>query len=132
MATVSNDFSRFRIVNLHDDRPGRGPFVVTQRGSNPGDPALAEHEYVLGRNGEWVEWTEVLAGGEQGFEEVVFDTIEEVIVAVEGLKGGAAVRVPSRSADEVLAQLERLQANGGIREEIRRLLVARHERKSAR
>lgn len=132
MSSVSNDFSRFQIVNLHADSPGRGPFMVTQRGSTPGDLLLAEHDFMLSRTGEWVEWTEVLGGGPGGWEAVIFDSVQEVLEAVETLAGPPRVRPATRSADEVLAQLDRVQSNGGIREEIRRLLAERLARRAGK
>ena len=132
MAAVSNDFSRFQIVNLHDDSPGRGPFMVTQRGSIPSDASLMDHDFMLSRGGEWVDWMEVLGGDPAAWEEVVFDTIQDVLEVVELLSGPARVRVGRRPADEVLAQLARVASNGGIREEIRRLLAERSVRRAER
>lgn len=132
MAVISNDFSRFQIVNLHDDTPGRGPFMVTQHGSLPDDVMLAEHDFMLACSGEWVEWTEVLGGGPELVEEVVFDTVQQVLETVERLVGAVRVRRESRRPEEVMAQITRVESNGGIREEIRRMLVQRLERRAAR
>lgn len=55
--TISNHFPDFRLLNVaatthHPER--RGPYMVTQTGSAPGDPTQRECTFALTRKGTWM------------------------------------------------------------------------------
>lgn len=129
MASVSNDLSRFVIVNVDPESPVRGPFVIAQRGSDPNDPRLIERGWALARDGAWVEWAQVIGDSGDAIEELIYDTTREVVEALDNLSGKARIRRLNRDPHVVLNELDQVEARGGIAAAIRRALAERPPRK---
>lgn len=65
---------------MDPDSSDRGPFLVTQIGSTPGDPQYREIFWVLRRNGSWADMNYYLATGRlDSLDECLFDNAAAVI-----------------------------------------------------
>jgi hypothetical protein len=127
MATVTNDFARFTIVNLDPESPARGPFIVSQQGSDPQDPKVQVCTYLLTRDGEWVRWASVFAVPGGMADDLLFDSAKEMVEVVERLTGKAKFRRLEVDAKASLAKIEEIEAAGGLRVAIRYLLDKRKQ-----
>jgi len=90
-ATISNRFSDFKLLELsqttdHPDK--RGPYMVAQTGSAPGDPAQRECTFALTKRGTWLHhYILFMLPQDVRDEIVVFETVAEVMDLAEGLVG---------------------------------------------
>ena len=128
MANLSNDFSRFVVINLHDDHPGRGPYVVAQTATDPEDPTLAGRDYVLSREADWIDWLEVISGPPELFDEVIFDEIGQMLAVIDRLVGAARIRRLECDRTVVAMKLRSIGDSEGLRSLIRRFLREREQR----
>lgn len=126
MSTLQNDFARFTIVNLEPDSPSRGPFIVAQNGSAPGDPRVRNKVHLLARDGTWVDMTVLFTDPLSAARDLLFDTVGEMLGVIEKLVGPAVVRPVVIDAEQSLAEIERIEASGGLRAAIRTMIDARH------
>lgn len=127
MSTLQNDFARFTIVNLEPDSPSRGPFIVAQNGSAPGDPRVRNKIHLLARDGTWVDFAVLFTEPAAMAADLLFDTVAEMIGVIEKLTGPAVVRPIVLDAEQSLAEIERIEASGGLRAAIRTMIEARHK-----
>lgn len=125
MSTLQNDFARFTIVNLEPDAPSRGPFLVAQNGSAPGDPRVRSKIHLLARDGTWVDMAVIFTNPAAMAGDLLFDTATEMVAVIEKLTGPAVVRPIEINAEEGLAEIERAEASGGLRAVIRTMIDAR-------
>lgn len=128
MGSLSNDFSRFVVINLHDEHPGRGPYVVAQTGTDPDDPTLTERDYVLSREADWIDWVEVISGPPELFDEVIFDEIQKMLAAIDRLVGAPRIRRLELDPRVVAMKLRSIEDPEGLRSLIRRFLGEREKR----
>lgn len=127
MSTLQNDFARFTIVNLEPDSPSRGPFIVAQNGSAPGDPRVRNKIHLLARDGTWIDMAVIFTDPASVAGDLLFDTVAEVVGVIEKLAGPVVVRPVAITAEEGLAGIERVEAAGGLRSAIRTMIEARHK-----
>ena len=127
-ATISNRFSEFKLLELskttdHPDK--RGPYMVAQTGSAPGDPAQRECTFALTKRGTWLHhYILFMLPQDVRDEIVVFETVAEVMDLAEGLVGTPVVET-IESLGEMLHDNGFLPAAGDratevLLEEIRR------------
>lgn len=128
MGSISNDFSRFVVINLHDEHPGRGPYVVAQTATDPEDPSFTERDYVLSRQADWVDWVEVISGPPELFDEVIFDEIRQMLKVIDQLVGPARIRRIDCDESVVAMHVRSIEDPDGLRSLIRRFLNEREER----
>ena len=128
MANLSNDFSRFVVINLHDEHPGRGPYVVAQTATDPEDPTLTERDYVLSREADWVDWLEAVSGPPELFDEVIFDEIRLMLAVIDRLVGSPRIRRLECDETVVAMKLRSIGDSEGLRNLIRRFLREREKR----
>lgn len=130
MASLSNDLSHFVIVNLEPENPGRGPFVVTQRGTDPSDPRLIDRGFALTKDGEWVEWAWTLGHEGESLGMIIFETIQEAIRVIESLEGKPKIKHMPGDPSQIRAALDQVEAQGGLQAAIRRILAHRPPKKA--
>jgi len=128
MGSLSNDFSRFVVINLHDEHPGRGPYVVAQTATDPEDSTFTERDYVLSRKADWVDWVEVISGTPELFDEVIFDEIREMMAVIDRVVGPARIRRIEVDETVVAMHVRSIGDPEGLRSLIRRFLREREER----
>ena len=128
MGSISNDFSRFVVINLHDEHPGRGPYVVAQTGSDPDDPTFTQRDFVLSREAEWIDWLEVVSGPPEWIDQVVFDKIQVMLSVIDRLIGAPRIRSLDCDPSVVAMKLRAIDDPDGLRNLIRRYLVERERR----
>ena len=128
MGNLSNDFSRFVVINLHDEHPGRGPYVVAQTATDPEDPTFTERDYVLSKEADWVDWVEVISGPPELFDEVIFDEIREMLAVIDRLVGAARIRRIEIDESVVAMHVRSIEDPEGLRSLIRRFLEEREKR----
>lgn len=126
MPSLQNDFARFTIVNLEPDSPSRGPFIVAQNGSAPGDAKVRNKIHLLATDGTWVDLAALFHDPAAMAGELLFETVAEMIGVIERLTGPAVARTITLNTEESLAEIERIEASGGLRAVIRAMLDARH------
>ena len=127
MSTVSNDFASFTIVNVDPDSPSRGPFIVSQLGTDPADTMVRQQVFLMTRSGDWVAWASVLAIPGAMADELLFDSVAEIVKVIDGLAGKAKIRKMDVDPKESLAKIEMVEAAGGLRVAIKFLLDKRKE-----
>ena len=94
-STITNRFGDFRLLELskttdHPDR--RGPYMVAQTGSAPGDPTQRECTFALTKRGSWLHhYILFMLPPSLRDEIVVFETVAEVMELAEGLAGAPEV-----------------------------------------
>ncbi len=125
MSSLKNDFARFTIVNLDPDSPSRGPFIVAQNGSSPNDPKLIAKIYLLAKDGSWVDWSALFGSQHAMADDLLFDTVQEVVKTIEALNGPVRVRALESDPKAGIEKIEMIQAGGGLRVAIRHLLEQR-------
>lgn len=130
MSNLSNDFARFTIINLDPEAPSRGPFVVSQRGTDPDDPRLVEKAFLLSKEGWWVAWADSLASEEPLAEFLLFDDAPEMVAAIEGLEGKPVIRHLKVDTQVGLQRLAAIEAAGGLRAAVHQLLFQRDRHRS--
>ncbi len=90
-STISNRYSDFQLLELSattDHPEKRGPYMVAQTGSAPGDPEQRECTFALTRRGTWLHhYILFMLPPELRDRIVVFETVPEVIDLAEGLVG---------------------------------------------
>lgn len=127
MATISNDFARFTIVNVDPQSPSRGPFIVSQRGTDPEDPTVVERTFLLTNQGDWVDWSLIFAIPGGLADEVLFASAQEMVRIIEGVTGKARVRRLNVDPRDSLAKIAEIEAAGGLRVAIKYLLDKRRQ-----
>lgn len=130
MSNLSNDFARFTIINLDPEAPSRGPFVISQRGTDPDDPRLAEKAFLLSKEGWWVAWADSLASEEPLAEFLLFDDATEMVAAIEGLEGKPVIRHLKADTEAGLQRLASIEAGGGLRAVVHHMLFQRDHHRS--
>jgi hypothetical protein len=109
MSALANDYTRCELINLGYDSDGRGPYVIRQEGYPPNSMVFEVDRYYLRRDGTWLINLAVFALPEKEKEDFVYETVEAVIVLLEGLTGEPAVeyRLPEgKSIAELRAAAE--------------------------
>jgi len=93
--TITNSFHDFHLLEIsktthHPEK--RGPFMVSQSGSAPGDPELRECIFVLTKRGTWMHlYIFFLMSHELRHRVAVFDSAAEVMQLAETLVGKPVV-----------------------------------------
>ena len=101
---ITNSYQDFKVLNLcqlvhHVE--GRGPFMVTQDGCAPDDPAMRNCSFVLTRRGTWLHFYLYLALPEMVRRKCAhFETVAEVLQQADSL--------PSKVIVEDAASLQEL------------------------
>lgn len=121
LRTITNSFQDVRLASLaswkqaaeFSPRDHGGPYVVTQAGCDPEDPAMKADEFVLGRTGKWLSLGHFFRmPAAERRAEFIFGTAAEVMRLLEGLPPSPAVLRPDTppaagvQADEMLAAFE--------------------------
>jgi hypothetical protein len=93
--SITNQYQHFQVLNLSQlvhKIEGRGPFMVTQDGCDPSDPAMRQCSFVLTRRGTWLHFYLYLALPETVRQQCThFETIAEVLHRAESLSPKAIV-----------------------------------------
>lgn len=87
MATITNNYNHCQLLNLGSGPKGRGPFVVRQEGSAPGNMALQQETFLLRKDGTWVLNLAVFPLSEKEKEQFIYQTSAEAIQLLDGLVG---------------------------------------------
>lgn len=93
--TITNHFADFHLLNVasttrHPD--DRGPYMVVQTGSAPGDPELRECTFALTRRGTWLHCFLFFMMPRAVRRQIaVFESVAEVMALTEGLTGTPTV-----------------------------------------
>jgi len=86
---ITNQYQDFRVLNLCQlvhHAEGRGPYLVTQDGCDPNDPAMRECSFVLTKRGTWLHFYLYLALPESVRGKIAhFDALAEVLQRAESL-----------------------------------------------
>lgn len=121
---LSNHFTACRLVSLaklkaaaeFPNRDTNGPYLIAQRGYEPGDVTMRPAEYILSRSGAWMatHWFIRLPVPERR-KEFLFGTVGEVMALMESLTSKVEVirDKPASVADETPADEELQQAIEG-------------------
>lgn len=118
LRAITNDHRDVRLVSLRrwkgagavEPRDDAGPYMVSQDGFDPSDPAMVPAEYILGRSGAWLRVEDLLRlPREERQREFIFGTAAEVLEVMMGLRERPVVlRADGREAapadDDGLAQ----------------------------
>lgn len=92
---ITNSYQDFRVLNLcqlvhHVE--GRGPYMVTQDGCDPNNPAMRECSFVLTRRGTWLHFYLYLALPESVRSKIAhYETVAEVLKRAELLPAKVTV-----------------------------------------
>jgi hypothetical protein len=87
MATISNHYLDARVLDLGPESE-RGPFLVIQIGSAPGDQTGQERMFVLRPDGHWVDFNGYASQGRpEAMDEIVFPTMTNVMETFATLTG---------------------------------------------
>src|SRR3954452_1791076 len=109
MRTLTNDYRDAQIMDLGSEGQ-RGPYLVTQSGVSPNEQIPKTHLFILRPDGYWVDFNAYACQGKpEAMDEIVFDSMPEVIVKMGKLMGRP--RVFDMPIDEagLKAWLERQQ-----------------------
>jgi|SRR5947209_10645010 len=98
MRNLTNDYRDSQILNLSAGRE-RGPYLVTQSGVAPDDPAPRTHLFVLRPDGCWADFNAYACQGKpEVMDEIVFTSMADVTTTFGRLFGKP--RVAKLSVDE--------------------------------
>jgi hypothetical protein len=87
MRTVTNDYRDAQILNLGSGYE-TGPYMVTQSGVAPNDPAPKTRMFVLRPDGRWVDLNAYVCRDDpEAKDEIVFQTMSEVMTTFRRLTG---------------------------------------------
>jgi hypothetical protein len=106
-SAITNRHQDFRILNLcrlvhHVE--GRGPFMVTQDGCDPGDPTMRECSFVLTHRGTWLHFYLYLALPDAVRQRCAqFETVAEALQRADSLPSTVIVE-SAASLQEMLEQ----------------------------
>src|SRR5438270_14092932 len=79
MRTITNDYHDAQILDLGSGYE-KGPFLVTQTGVAPKDPAPKTKMFVLRPDGRWVDFNAYACKGKpDAMDELVFPTMADVM-----------------------------------------------------
>lgn len=112
---ITNRPQDFKILNLrqlvhHVD--GRGPFMVTQDGCDPGDQKMRECSFVLTKRGTWLHFYLYLALPETVRQKcALFETVAEALSCADSLPPEVVVETAA-SLQEMLQQCQVEPASG--------------------
>lgn len=105
---LSNHFSACRLISLAKlkaaveiiPRDSNGPYLIMQRGYEPGDVSMRAADYLLGRSGAWLgtHWFIRMPVPERR-KEFIFGTVADVMELMETLT--SKVKVISAKPDNV-------------------------------
>lgn len=112
MRTITNDYRDAQVLNLGSGG-ARGPYLVTQTGIAPRADSPRTRMYVLRPDGQWVDFNAYACQGKpEAMDEIVFETMAEVMTLFGRLAGPA--RVLDLPIDEagLQAWIERQQKGG--------------------
>jgi hypothetical protein len=107
--SITNNPLEFCVEELSQllGTPGRGPFMVTQRGSAPDDPQKRECVFVLTRRGTWLHFYLFIALPEHVRRRIaMLDTVEQTLER--------CARLPSKVTVEDAHSLPELLADVGF------------------
>ncbi|QIF03247.1 hypothetical protein [Roseimicrobium sp. ORNL1] len=91
MSALANDYTRCELINLGYDSDGRGPYVIRQEGYPPNTMTFEVDRYYLRRDGTWLINLAMFALPEKEKDDFVYESVEAVIVLLEGLTGEPSV-----------------------------------------
>jgi len=109
--TITNDFRDFHLLEVskttkHPER--RGPYMVVQTGSAPGDPQMRECTFALTKRGTWMHcYVFFMLPRPIRRRVAVFESVPEVMQLAESLTGNPRV--------ETLESLQELLGEAGFR-----------------
>ena len=108
--TITNRYQDFKVLNLcqlihHVE--GRGPFMVTQDGNDPNDPARRHCSFVLTKRGTWLHFYLYLALPEAVRQKLAYyESVPEVMQQADSL--------PTKVVVEDVASLQELIREAGF------------------
>lgn len=86
--SISNNYADTQLLNMDPESPARGPFLITQVGSAPGDPTVREKMWVLRLDGSWADINHYLATGKlDSMNECLFESAGKAIEILSTLAG---------------------------------------------
>src|SRR6185503_17072752 len=97
MSAISNRYANLEMWSLDPSSEKRGPFVIVQCGTAPGDELTTEQMFLLRHDGKWVN-IQCLdpAGTSPWLGEMIFDSPQQCLQLLYKLDGDAEVlEVPS-------------------------------------
>jgi hypothetical protein len=109
-STITNNFTDFHLLEVshttrHPER--RGPYMVVQTGSAPGDPEMRECTFALTRRGTWLHcYVFFVMPRELRRKVAVFESVPEVMQLAETLIGTPVV--------ETIESLKQLLGEAGF------------------
>lgn len=127
----TNDINEVRVTNLDPTNGRHGPFIVVQSGVDPEDPSQIEQNYMLKKNGHWVEQIALMALPPKEQEEAFFDSLSEIIKLGQSLPANPQfdrIKAPPEKAVQLFADIE---AAGGVVNYVRSQMSKRKVRKMA-
>jgi hypothetical protein len=96
MRTITNRYADIEMWNLDPGTEKRGPFMIVQCGTAPGDELANEQMFVLRHDGKWVNVLGFdLTGRPQELANLIFDTPRQCLKLLRQLQALAAVAEPA-------------------------------------
>ena len=107
MRALTNDYHDAQILDL-GSRGERGPFLVTQTGVAPNDPAPRTHLFILRPDGSWVDFNAYACQNKpEAMDELVFHDMAQIMATFARLYGRPQVLELPIDKDGLAAWLEK-------------------------
>lgn len=105
---ITNRFQDFKLLNLAPERghpQDRGPFLISQEGAAPGDPASRQCAFVLTRRGTWLHHFILFRLTKDTQTRIAeFSSAAEALALADGLAGAVHIE----TLDSIIAWLTEL------------------------
>ena len=106
MSTITNRYADIEMWNLDPGSEKRGPFMVVQCGTAPGDELANEQMFLLRHDGKWVN---VLGfDSTQELANLIFDTPRQCLQLLRQLQALAEVAEPPAPKERVRSRASRV------------------------
>ena len=113
--SLSNQYTHCEVLNLDPQDPRGGPFIVTQKATDPEDPRQLEDLYLLRRDGAWVEFATHALMPETNRVSALFDALGDIVRLMEQLPPEPrVVRDGAPDPAKLAAFLQQVEAGGGM------------------
>jgi hypothetical protein len=107
MRTITNDYRDAKIMDL-GSASEKGPYLVTQTGVAPNEPASRTRMFVLRPDGQWADFNAYACQDKpEAIDELIFPTINDVLAIFNTLRGRPRVLDLPIDKDGLKAWLER-------------------------
>ena len=107
MRTITNDYRDAKIMDL-GSASEKGPYLVTQTGVAPNEPASRTRMFVLRPDGQWADFNAYACQDKpEAIDELIFPTINDVLAIFNTFRGRPRVLDLPIDKDGLKAWLER-------------------------